>query len=177
VLSSIGTTLRRWLLSQFVAMVVIGAVTTAVLLALGVEAAVSLGLIAGLLEFVPNVGPLLSALPAVAMGFLDSPQKALMVAIAYVGIQFAENHLLIPFLMRKGLDLPPVLTIVGQALMAFLFGFLGLLVAVPLIAAILVAVKMLYVEDVVGDDVQLPGEAGAAGPSDRPLADQPLPSR
>jgi predicted PurR-regulated permease PerM len=141
-------------------MAVIGVVTTIALLLLGVEAAVSLGIIAGLLEFIPNLGPLLSGIPAVAMGFLDSPQKALIVAAVYVAIQFLENHLLIPYLMKEGVDLPPVLTLIGQALMALVFGFLGLLVAVPLIAAVVVTVKLLYVEGVVGDDMDVRAEPG-----------------
>ena len=87
------------------------------------------------------------------MGFVDSPQKALYVGLAYVAIQQMENHLLIPFLMKSGVDLPPALTIIAQALMALVFGFLGLLVAVPMLAAVMVAVKMLYVEDVVGDRI------------------------
>ena len=154
VLTAVAITLRKWLVTQLVAMVVIGVVTTIALKLLGVKAALPLGIIAGLLEFIPMVGPLLSAIPAVAMGFVDSPQKALFVALAYTGIQFFENHLLIPILMREGVDLPPVLTLLGLAVMGVVFGFLGLLVAVPLLAAIVVAVKLLYVEDVVGDDVQ-----------------------
>ncbi|HXG70749.1 MAG TPA: AI-2E family transporter [Gemmatimonadaceae bacterium] len=140
-LSAIARTLRRWLVTQFIAMVVIGAVTTIVLLALGVRAAIPLGILAGLLEFVPTLGPILSALPAIAMGFVDSPEKALAVTIAYFGIQFVENHLLIPILMKEGIDVPPALTIVMQALMALVFGFLGLLVAVPLLAAIMVVAR------------------------------------
>ncbi|HET9225650.1 MAG TPA: AI-2E family transporter [Thermoanaerobaculia bacterium] len=154
VLGAVGITLRKWLMTQLVAMVVIGVVTTIVLKLLGVKAALPLGIIAGLLEFIPMVGPLLSAIPAVAMGFVDSPEKALFVALAYTGIQFFENHLLIPLLMKEGVDLPPVLTLLGLAVMGVVFGFLGMLVAVPLLAAIVVAVKLLYVEDVVGDDVQ-----------------------
>ena len=154
VLTAIGMTLRKWLTAQLVAMVVIGVVTTIVLKLLGVKAALPLGIIAGLLEFIPMVGPLLSAIPAVAMGFVDSPQKALFVALAYTGIQFFENHLLIPILMKEGVDLPPVLTLIGLAVMSVVFGFLGMLIAVPLLAAIVVAVKLLYVEDVVGDDVE-----------------------
>ena len=134
-------------------MVVIGVVTTVVLLMLGVKAAVPLGFIAGLLEFIPTVGPILSAVPAVAMGFVDSPEKALAVIIAYVAIQLLENNLLIPLLMREGMDLPPALTMVAQALMTLVFGFLGLLCAVPVLAATMVAVKMLYVQDVVGEPV------------------------
>ena len=154
VLTAIGITLRKWLMAQLVAMLVIGVVTTIALKLLGVKAALPLGIIAGLLEFIPLVGPLLSAIPAVAMGFVDSPQKALFVALAYIGIQFFENHLLIPILMKEGVDLPPVLTLIGLAIMGVVFGFLGMLVAVPLLAAIVVAVKLLYVEDVVGDDVE-----------------------
>jgi len=153
VLSEMAIVLRKWLVTQLIAMVVIGAVTTVGLLLLGVQAAFALGLIAGLLEFVPTVGPLLAAIPAVAMGFIDSPQTALYVALLYWGVQFLENNLLIPTLMRGGLDLPPALTLVAQALMTLLFGFIGLMVAVPLTAAIIVPIKMLYVEDVVGDQI------------------------
>lgn len=142
-LTAIAVTLRKWLVTQLVAMVVIGAVTTVVLMVLKVRAAVPLGILAGLLEFVPTLGPILSSLPAIAMGFVDSPEKAAAVAIAYVGIQFIENHLLIPILMREGLDLPPALTIVMQALMAIVFGVLGLLVAVPLLAAVMIATRTL----------------------------------
>ena len=155
VLTAMSLALRKWLVTQLIAMVVIGVVSTVVLLILGVNAAVPLGVIAGLLEFVPTVGPILSALPAIAMGFVDSPEKALAVLVAYIAIQQMENYLLIPFLMREGVDLPPALTIVAQALMALIFGFLGLLVAVPLLAASMVAVKMLYVQDVVGEPVEV----------------------
>lgn len=142
-LSAIAVTLRKWLVTQLIAMVVIGVVTTFVLLALNVRAAVPLGILAGLLEFVPTLGPILSAVPAIAMGFVDSPEKALAVTIAYVGIQFLENHLLIPILMKEGIDIPPALTIVAQALMAIVFGFLGLLVAVPLLATVMIAFRTL----------------------------------
>jgi predicted PurR-regulated permease PerM len=154
VLTAIGITLRKWLTTQLIAMVVIGLVTTITLSLLGIKAALPLGIIAGLLEFIPMAGPILSGIPAVAMGFLDSPQKALFVTLAYVGIQFFENHFLIPVLMKEGVDLPPVLTLIGLSVMGVVFGFLGVLVAVPLLAAIMVAVKLLYVEDVVGDEVE-----------------------
>lgn len=146
-LSTIAVTLRKWLVTQLIAMVVIGVVTTLVLLALNVRAAVPLGILAGLLEFVPTLGPILSALPAIAMGFVDSPEKALAVTLAYVGIQFLENHLLIPILMKEGIDVPPALTIVAQALMAIVFGFLGLLVAVPLLATVMIAFRTLSGEE------------------------------
>ncbi|MDB4906777.1 MAG: hypothetical protein JWO05_1561 [Gemmatimonadetes bacterium] len=155
VLSAMANVLRRWLVTQLIAMAVIGSVTTIVLLILHVKAAFALGLLAGLFEFIPTVGPIFSAVPAVAMGFLDSPHKALLVVAAYVLIQFIENHLLIPLLMKGGVDLPPALTILAQALLALLFGFLGLMVAVPLLAATMVGVKLLYVEGVLGEPMTL----------------------
>jgi predicted PurR-regulated permease PerM len=160
VLSAMAFSLRRWLLTQLVAMIAIGAVTTGALLLLGVRGAFALGIIAGLLEFVPFVGPIAASIPAIAMGLLDSPAKALYVALAFTVIQQAEGHLLIPLLMKGSLSLPPVLTLLTQALMATVFGLLGLLIAVPMLGAGMAAVKMLYVEDVVGDEVAVPGEAG-----------------
>jgi predicted PurR-regulated permease PerM len=158
VLSAIAAVLRRWLITQLIAMCVIGTVSTVVLMILDVRAAFALGVLSGLFEFIPTVGPIISAVPAVAMGFLDSPEKALLVAGAYVLVQFMENHLLIPLLMKGGIDVPPALTILSQALLAMLFGFLGLMCAVPLLAATMVAVKLLYVENVVGDRPFAPDE-------------------
>ncbi|HEX2717695.1 MAG TPA: AI-2E family transporter [Gemmatimonadaceae bacterium] len=155
VLGAMAVALRKWLVTQLIAMVAIGLVTTIALLVLRVKAAVALGILAGLFEFIPTVGPILSAVPAVAMGFVDSPEKALAVALVYVAIQFLENHILIPLLMRGGVDLPPALTVVSQALMALIFGFIGLMVAVPLLAAVMVPIKMLYVEGVIGDRVEV----------------------
>ncbi len=135
VLTETASMLRKWLVTQLIAMIVIGSASTIALLILGVKAPFALGIIAGLLEFVPTIGPVLSAVPAIAMGFLDSPEKALYVGLAYLVIQQLEGHILIPLLMKGGMDLPPVLTIVTQGLMALLFGFLGLMIAVPLLAA------------------------------------------
>jgi predicted PurR-regulated permease PerM len=153
VLKAIGVTLRKWLVAQVIMMVVIGVIDAVGLSLLGVKAALALGLIAGLLEFIPMLGPILSAVPAIAMGFLDSPQKALFVALLCWGVQFLEGHILAPLLMKRGVDLPPVVTLIGLSLMAIVFGFLGMMVAVPVLAVVMVTVRMLYVEDVVGDEV------------------------
>jgi predicted PurR-regulated permease PerM len=161
VLSATATTLRRWLVMQMIGMVVIGSVTTVVLFLLDVKAAIALGIIAGLLEFVPYLGPILSAVPAIAMALVDGPEKAVSVALAYTAIQQLEGMVVQPLLMKEGLELPPVITILGQALFALVFGFLGVLLAVPILATVMVPVKMLYVRDVVGDDVSVPGEESA----------------
>jgi predicted PurR-regulated permease PerM len=160
VMDATGVTLRRWLVAQLIGMVIIGALTTAALLLLDVRAAVALGIIAGVLEFVPFFGPILSSVPAIAMGFLDGPEKALWVALVYLVIQQLEGNVVTPLLMKEGLDLPPVLTIIGQSAMALTFGFVGLVIAMPLLGAVMVPIKLLYVQDVVGDEVEMPGGRG-----------------
>ncbi|MDQ6718086.1 MAG: AI-2E family transporter [Gemmatimonadota bacterium] len=136
-LQRVGDTLRAWLTMQLIAMVVIGGVTTIFLFAIHVKAALPLGILAGLLKFIPIVGSIFAAIPAVAMGFIDSPHKALVILVGYVIIQLVENHLLVPVLMKAGVDIPPALTLGIQALMSVLFGFLGLLLAVPVLAVIM----------------------------------------
>ena len=140
-LTRLATTLRRWLVTQLIAMLIIGAVTTLFLFSIHVKAALPLGILAGISKFIPIIGSIFAAIPAMAMAFIDSPHKALLVAIGYFVIQFVENHLLVPVLMKAGVNLPPAMTLGIQALMSVLFGFLGLLVAVPLLAAILTIVK------------------------------------
>lgn len=151
--------LRRWLVAQVISMVVIGTCTTVILLLFGVPGALALGIFAGLMEFIPIVGPIIAAIPAIAMAFTVSPQTGLYVALAYLVLQQLEAQILIPLLMKKGIDLPPVLTVSIQSLMAIVFGFVGLLVAVPLVAAVLLAVKILYVREVLGQEVELPSRA------------------
>jgi len=146
-LTRLATTLRRWLVTQLIAMVVIGGVTTVFLFMIHVKAALPLGILAGISKFIPIVGSIFAAIPAIAMGFIDSPHKALVIGVGYVVIQFVENHLLVPVLMKRGVDLPPAMTLGIQALMSVLFGFLGLLVAVPLLAAVLTIVKTMSGKD------------------------------
>jgi predicted PurR-regulated permease PerM len=146
VLTAIAVKLRRWLGTQALAMLIIGSVTTILLSIIGVRAALPLGIIAGILEFIPNIGPTLAAIPAIVMAFVDSPQKAFLVMVVYWGIQFLENNLLIPYLMREQLDLPPALTLMTQVVMAYVFGLMGLFVATPLLAAVFVTVQMLHVQ-------------------------------
>lgn len=160
VLSATATTLRRWLLMQMISMLVIGGVTTVTLLLLDIKGAIALGIIAAILEFIPYVGPILSAVPAIGMALLDGPEKVVYVILAYTAIQQLEGVVLQPLLMKEGLELPPVMTILGQALFSLAFGFLGLLLAVPLMASVMVPVKLLYVRDVVGDEVTVPGDSG-----------------
>lgn len=153
VLTEIGTALRRWLIARLIAMVVVGLVATGALMMIGVKSAVALGVLAGLLEFIPFFGPIIAAVPAIGLGFAESPEKALYVAIAFLLINQLEGNVLTPLLLQNRVHVPPALTVVAVAALGILFGFLGLLIGEPLLVAVMVAIKMLYVEDVVGDEV------------------------
>lgn len=161
----LGRTLRTWFATQLIAMFVIGSVTTIALAVIGVRAALPLGVLAGLFEFIPNVGPLLSAIPAIMVGFADSPRMALIVVVLYWAIQFLENNLLIPYLMKEQLDLPPALTLLTQVVMAYVFGFLGLFVAIPLLASVVVTVRTFWVEEESTPDAPMVEHPGAGAPS------------
>lgn len=152
-LATLGTTLRQWLIARLIAMVLIGVITGAALAALDVKAAAALGVLAGLLEFVPFFGPIASAVPAIGVALVDSPQKALWVVFLYIVLQQLEGNVITPLLLEKRLDIPPVLTVFSVAALGMVFGVIGMLVAEPLLAVVLVTTKMLYVNNVVGDDV------------------------
>jgi len=166
-MTRLATTLRRWLVTQLIAMLVIGTVTTLFLFAIHVKAALPLGILAGISKFIPIVGSIFAAIPAMGMAFIDSPHKALIVAIGYFVIQFVENHLLVPILMKAGINLPPALTLGIQALMSVLFGFLGLLVAVPLLAAILTVVKTMNASEL--REISAEADATVASLDNHPL--------
>ena len=152
---TLADTLRQWLIARLMAMVLIGLITGSALALLKVKGAAALGLIAGLLEFVPFFGPIVSAIPAIGIALLDSPQKALYVLILYLIMQQLEGNVITPLLLKKRLDIPPILTLVAVAALGVVFGVIGMLIAEPLLAAILVTTKMLYVNDVVGDEVKV----------------------
>ena len=151
VLATMGHSLRAWLVARSVAMVTIGVVVTASMAVIGVRASVALGVIAGLLEFVPVFGPIIGAIPALALAFLDSPEKAFAVLIVFVIIQQIEGNVLIPLLLQRAVRVPPALSLIGIGSLAMVLGILGVVIAEPLVAVSLVAVKMLYIEPVMGD--------------------------
>lgn len=147
VLKEVHETLQMWLLGKILSMIVVGVLTSTGLWLIGVPLALALGVIAALLTFVPNFGPILSALPAVLLAFVDSPMRALYVIFLYLGIQTVESYLITPLIQQKTVSLPPALTISTQIGLGILFGVGGVVFATPLTAGALVLVKRLYVED------------------------------
>lgn len=149
VLEELARTLRHWLLAQLFSMAVVGVMTWVGLALLGVPLALTLALVAALLTFIPNIGPILAAVPAVLLGLMVGSTTAIGVAVLYIGIQIAETYGITPFVQRRMLDLPAALIIAAQAIFGVIGGIFGLLVATPLAAVIVVVVRELYVEDVV----------------------------
>ncbi|MFZ5542622.1 MAG: AI-2E family transporter [Pseudomonadota bacterium] len=145
-LDATGRALTRWLRGQGITMLVVGAAVSIGLTLLGMPMALALGLIAGLLEFVPYIGPIASGLLAVLVAFVQGPQQALYVALLFVALQQVENHLLVPLVQRWAVALPPVLALGGVLLFGALLGPAGLILGTPLIVVTMVLVQKLYVE-------------------------------
>lgn len=141
-----GHDLQRWVLGTGIAMVLVGTLTSVGLLALGIPAPFALGVLAGLLEFIPFFGPIIASVPGIALALITSPLHALWVMLMYIVVQQLESNLISPLVMKGVVKLPPALVLLFQLLMTILFGFIGLLVAVPLLATVIVMVKRLYVQ-------------------------------
>ena len=151
VLDAMGHTLRWWLIGKAASMTVVGIAVFIGLTALGVPLAGALALIAALLDFIPNFGPILALIPAALFALLQGPTQVLYVVLLYGAIQTVEGYVLTPLIDRTTVKLPPALTLTAMVVAALLFGWLGLLLAAPAAAALMVLVQMVYVEDILGE--------------------------
>jgi predicted PurR-regulated permease PerM len=148
VMARLYQTLRTWLLTKLVSMIFVGVCIGVGLWLMKVPLALALGIVAGLLEFIPTIGPLLSAAPAMLFAFVHNPMTALYVAILYFTVQWIQNHVTNPLLQQHTLSLPPALSLALVTLLGAMFGFGGLLLSGPMSVVVLILVQMLYVEDV-----------------------------
>jgi predicted PurR-regulated permease PerM len=149
-IETLASTLRRWLGAQLITMIALGIASGIGLRLLGIPLAFALGLLAGLLLFVPYLGSIASAIPALLIAVTVSPMHVLYVGLLYVGIHLAEGYLLSPLLQRRAVDTPALLVLGSQLIAGALWGILGLMFATPIVATVLVVVRMLYVEDTLG---------------------------
>lgn len=152
VIDALAAALRRWLGAQLITMTALGIASGIGLSLLGIPLAFALGLLAGVLLFVPYLGSIASAIPALLIALTVSPMHVLYVALLYVGIHLAEGYLLSPLLQRRAVDTPALLVLGSQLIAGALWGILGLMFATPIVATVLVVVRMLYVEDTLGSD-------------------------
>lgn len=157
-LNDSGKALRLWLKAQLVAMVLIGLLTGFGLWILGVPSALALGLIAGLLEFVPYVGPIIAAVPAVLIALAIDPQLALWTALLYVLIQNIEGYAVQPIIQSWAVEVPGAVLLFALLACGALFGPLGVIFAAPLTVVVYVLVKRLYVREALDTHTPIPGE-------------------
>lgn len=148
----LGNTLQQWFLGQLLDMMVVTLISAAGLLLLGVPLAPTLALFAGLLNFVPYVGALAGAVPALVVAFAQSPALALSVALLFASVQMLEGNVIAPLIQKRTVSLPPALTILSQTILGTLFGPMGLVLATPLMATTIVAIRIVYVESVLERD-------------------------
>lgn len=161
-LEAAAAALAGWLKGQGLSMLFVGAATWIGLALLDVPLALILGVLAGVLGFIPFFGAIVSGALAVLLAFTQGPQTALYVAVLALAIQQVEGNLLMPFVQRWAVQLPPALGVVSVVVVGGLFGIAGVLLATPLVVVLMVLVRKLYVEGLL--------EGGNASPDKRDAA-------
>lgn len=156
VLTEVSATLRAWMIARLITMVATTLLVAIGLTVLRIPLAGALGVIAGLLAFVPNIGAFIAALPALALAFVSGPRTMLAVAIMYVIVHVLDDFAVAPFVERQVVKLPPILTLVAQLLLGLAAGALGVMLAAPIVAVVIVVVRRLWVEDVADRDRRKP---------------------
>ncbi len=151
ILVKLDTVLRKFLQAQVVLMMLTGVLTIIALWVLGMPLAGVLGTITGLFSFVPNFGPLLALVPILAVAIINVPTQVGLIVLVFYVLQFLVSQLLAPLLLGQEVNLPPAMILLSQIIAGIFFGFLGLLLSVPLAAIIVVLVREIYVRDILGD--------------------------
>lgn len=151
-LELLGNRLRGWIAGTLISMLAVGVLTTIALYLIGAPYALFLGTLNGTLEFIPIVGPFLGGAIAVLVTFLDSPSLALGVLVIVVAVQQLESNIITPLVMAKAAEVHPFITVFAIFLFGALFGFLGILLALPLVLLIWTTVEVLWVERAIDTD-------------------------
>jgi len=157
-LDDAGTALRMWLGAQLLAMIMVGVMTGVGLALIGVPSALGLGFIAGVLEFVPIIGPVMAAVPAVLLASTQSWELVAWTVALFVVVQQIESNIIMPLVSGRAVDLPPAVGLLAVVAVGILFGPLGLLLGYPLAIVTDVAVRRLYVREALGEKIEIAGE-------------------
>lgn len=142
----VGRNLRNWVIGKAVTMLAVGIVTWVGLTLFKIPAALALAALAAVMEFIPNFGPTIAAAPAIVAAFLISPLTALYVALFYFVLQQVQSAITVPLVEQRAVAIPPAVLLIWQLMLAIGFGLLALFVATPLLAVIVVTVRILYYE-------------------------------
>ena len=168
VLDTIGRALKGWLKAQIIAMMAVGLMSGIGLSIIGVPSPVALGVLTGLLNFVPIVGPILATVPAVLMAATVGWEQAAFTLLLYFAVQQIESVLIVPLVQKNVASLPVIVTIFSVVAFGTLFGPLGVMLSGPLALTLFVLVIMVYRQNVLGDwTMAAPGEADDPSPPKR----------
>lgn len=151
ILARIGSTLRAWLSVTGVSMIVVGLGTGLGLAFLGIREWVALGVLAGVLSFIPNFGPIVALVPSVAVAIVQATDNVIWTVVIIYGVSFVQSQVVSPVLASERMNMPAILILLGQIIFGFFFGFMGLMLAVPLTAVTSVLVDEIYVKDILND--------------------------
>jgi predicted PurR-regulated permease PerM len=164
-IDSVARALRLWLLGQLLEMAIIGVMSGVAVWLIGLPSPLALGAIAGVAEFVPYLGPIVAAVPALLVAVTLSPAVVLWTFVAYLGIHQAEGQLIMPLIQRRMVFIPPAVMLLSIVAIGSVFGLTGAIFAAPITVMLFVLVSKLYVRDALGEDAPLPGEPidGAPG--------------
>jgi predicted PurR-regulated permease PerM len=157
-IATAGNALRLWLVGQLAAMALVGVLTGLGLWMLGIPAPLALALLAGLAEFVPLVGPIVAAVPALLLAAGGGYEMMLWTAGLYLLVQQVESNVITPLIQNRTVQIPPALTLFAVVTAGVAFGPMGVILAAPLTVLAYVAVKKLYVREALGEDTRVPGE-------------------
>lgn len=154
IMDETALTMQWWLVGQLLSMLILGTITTLGLWLMGMPYSLILGIFTALMTFIPNLGPILAGIPTLLVALTVSPKMALYVAIFYIGLQSIEGYFITPMIHRKAINVSPVLIITFQFLLYYLVGFIGVFVAMPLLAFLMILIQRVYVEEILGDSME-----------------------
>ncbi|WP_234568337.1 AI-2E family transporter [Rhodohalobacter sp. 614A] len=153
IMDETALTIQWWLVGQLVSMLILGIITTLGLWLLGMPYSLVLGIFTALMTFIPNLGPILAGIPTLLVALTQSPTMVLYVGIFYIFIQSVEGYFITPMIHREAINVPPVLIITIQFLLYYLIGFIGVFVAMPLVACLMILIQRVYIEEILGDSM------------------------
>ncbi|HYX13344.1 MAG TPA: AI-2E family transporter [Nostoc sp.] len=151
ILDKCEVSLGGWITGALIAILVVGLMSLIGLSILHVKAALALAVLAGFFNLIPNLGPTISVIPAIAIAFLDEPWKAIAVIILYFFIQQAESNFITPIVMAQQVSLLPAVTLIAQLFFVTFFGFLGLFLALPLTVVAKIWLQEVLIKDVLDE--------------------------
>jgi predicted PurR-regulated permease PerM len=152
IMNRISLSLKGWLKGMMVSIVLVTILITTGLSIMHIPVALVLGLITGILELVPNFGSIIAMVPGVLLALTVSTNTGIVVALIYIGSQTINANIVNPLIQKKMINLPPALTLISQLIMGALSGALGIILAVPLLAILIILIDELYVKRINGDD-------------------------